>query len=223
MARQVLDAIKAQLPEEQQGMGKALQEVRRLTDEIKALKRKIEMKSGQFGESDTEVKTGHGGIRDVEFTIQFLQLLNGGDLPVLRQRNTLAALQALEEVGCLTDQEYRVLDDAYRFLRKTEHRLQLLFDLQTHRLPEENDELRKLALRMGYKARGERREARDESIPSTSLASSPSSLDPYDAFLEDYREKTALNRTILYEEDLDITDAILKALETPATTAGTQR
>ena len=53
-------------------------------------------------------------------------------------------------VGCLTDQEYRVLDDAYRFLRKTEHRLQLLFDLQTHRLPDGEDELRKLALRMGY-------------------------------------------------------------------------
>ena len=97
-----------------------------------------------------EVKTGHGGIRDIEFTIQFLQLLNGGDLPAVRQRNTLGALQALEAAGCLTDPEYRVLDDAYRFLRKTEHRLQLLFDLQTHRLPDRPDELRKLALRMGF-------------------------------------------------------------------------
>ena len=99
-----------------------------------------------------EVKTGHGGIRDVEFTIQFLQLLNGGDLPDIRQRNTLKALAALEDVGCLTDQEYRVLDDTYRFLRKIEHRLQLMFDLQTHRLPDRPDELRKLALRMGYAA-----------------------------------------------------------------------
>ena len=81
-----------------------------------------------------------------------MQLLNGGDLPGVRQRNTLMALQALERAGCLTDQEYRVLDDAYRFLRKTEHRLQLLFDLQTHRLPEGAEELRKLALRMGYTA-----------------------------------------------------------------------
>ena len=62
-------------------------------------------------------------------------------------------MQALEKVGCLTDQEYRVLDDAYRFLRKTEHRLQLLFDLQTHRLPDGREELRKLALRMGYTER----------------------------------------------------------------------
>src|SRR5204862_4981262 len=96
---------------------------------------------------------GRGGIRDIEFAIQFLQLLNGGDLPEVRQRTTLLALPALERAGCLTDQEYRVLDDAYRFLRKTEHRLQLLFDLQTHRLPSGDEELRKLALRMGYGAR----------------------------------------------------------------------
>src|SRR5207244_11887113 len=118
-------------------------------NEIKALKRRIEQKVGRSGISDKEVKTGHGGIRDVEFAIQFLQLLNGGDLPEVRQRNTLLAMQALEKVGCLTTQEYQILEDAYRFLRRTEHRLQLLFDLQTHRLPEDDDELRKLALRLG--------------------------------------------------------------------------
>src|SRR5207253_5758455 len=112
-------------------------------------------------------------IRDIEFTIQFLQLLNGGDLPELRQRNTLLALAALEEAGCLIDQEYRVLDDAYRFLRKTEHRLQLLFDLQTHRLPDGEDELRKLARRMGYAANAEAE------------------------FLRDYQEKTEPTRRIL--------------------------
>src|SRR5437868_6861202 len=112
---------------------------------IKALKRKIEQRTARAGETDSEVKTGHGGIRDIEFTIQFLQLLNGGDLPEVRQRNTLLAMEALERVGCLTSQEYHLLSDAYRFLRKTEHRLQLLFDLQTHRLPPAEDELRKLA------------------------------------------------------------------------------
>src|SRR4029077_16998634 len=106
-----------------------------------------------------EVKTGHGGIRDIEFSIQFLQLLNGGDIPALRQRNTLQAMLALEKAGCLSDQEYRVLSDAYSFLRKTEHRLQLLFDLQTHQLPTDPEELHKLALRMGYQ---------DESAPTTS-------------------------------------------------------
>ena len=78
----------------------------------------------------------------------------------------------MERAGCVTDQEYRVLDDAYRFLRKTEHRLQLLFDLQTHRLPDDAEELRKLALRMGYP-------------PTTD-----GSPEPRAAFLADYHGKT---------------------------------
>jgi [glutamine synthetase] adenylyltransferase / [glutamine synthetase]-adenylyl-L-tyrosine phosphorylase len=147
-------------------------------NEIKAMKRRIENRTDRAGESATDVKTGMGGIRDVEFTIQFLQLLNGGDLLAVREPNTLKALAALENVGCLTHQEYRVLDDTYRFLRTVEHRLQVLLDLQTHRMPEAPDELRKLAVRMGYGADTER-------------------PDPLQAFLSDYREKTYLNRKIL--------------------------
>jgi glutamate-ammonia-ligase adenylyltransferase len=123
-------------------------------NEVKALKRTIERKARDAGADDRDVKTGRGGIRDIEFAVQFLQLLNGGDLPAVRERNTLLAIQALAEAGCLTGQESQILDDTYRFLRKTEHRLQLLFDLQTHRLPADADELRRLALRMGYRQRG---------------------------------------------------------------------
>jgi glutamate-ammonia-ligase adenylyltransferase len=168
-------------------------------NEIKAIKRRIEQKAGQAGASDTEVKTGHGGIRDIEFTIQFLQLLNGGDLPEVRQRNTLLALQALEQVGCLSDQEYHILDDAYRFLRKTEHRLQLLFDLQTHRLPRGEEELRKLALRMGYSPESRIEASRSRAVDKTAQSNEPPSAtsDPLAAFLHDYREKTSLNRKIL--------------------------
>src|SRR5205085_9865858 len=117
-------------------------------NEVKALKRRMEQQAARAGADDRDVKTGRGGIRDIEYAVQFLQLLNGGDLPAVRQRNTLLAIQALAAAGCLTDQEAQILDDTYRFLRKTEHRLQLLFDLQTHRLPADADELRRLALRM---------------------------------------------------------------------------
>jgi glutamate-ammonia-ligase adenylyltransferase len=151
-------------------------------NEIKALKRRIENRTDRAGASDTDVKTGMGGIRDVEFTIQFLQLLNGGDLPDARQRGTLKALAALEKVGCLTDQEYRALDESYRFLRKVEHRLQLMFDLQTHCMPTRPEEMRKLALRMGYNNHG------DTSTPA---------VDPLEAFERDYRAKTSRNRRIL--------------------------
>lgn len=163
-------------------------------NEIKAVKRRIEQKASRAGVSDTEVKTGRGGIRDIEFTIQFLQLLNGGDLLEVRQRNTLLAMAALERVGCLTDQEYRVLDDAYRFLRKTEHRLQLLFDLQTHRLPEREVELAKLALRMGYPGQksGGWRSAGGLSLSPANGAGSPARR-----FLASYQEKTEPTRRIL--------------------------
>jgi [glutamine synthetase] adenylyltransferase / [glutamine synthetase]-adenylyl-L-tyrosine phosphorylase len=191
-------------------------------NEIKAMKRKIEQQAHRTGGA-REVKTGPGGIRDVEFTIQFLQLLNGGDLIAVRRRDTLGALHALEKAGCLTDTEYRGLDDAYRFLRKVEHRLQLLFDLQTHRLPEKPEEQRKLAIRLGYQGSAdglrsaELRPAEANSAPRTAHSAlspqrhspldEPSRIptldtrdllvDPLDRFLHDFNDKTRLNRTIL--------------------------
>lgn len=142
---------------------------------IKALKRRIEQAS--LAGRARDVKTGHGGIRDIEFVIQFLQLLNGGDLPELRTGNTLEALSQLERAGCLTNLEWSILEKNYSFLRKIEHRLQIMLDLQTHVLPEKHDDLAKLALRMGYTTNEE----------ETAL----------EAFLADYRGKTELNRKIL--------------------------
>jgi glutamate-ammonia-ligase adenylyltransferase len=144
---------------------------------IKALKRRIEQQTRHAGADDREVKTGRGGIRDVEFVIQFLQLLNGGSLPELRTANTLEALAQLEQVGCLTNLERSLLEENYSFLRKVEHRLQIMLDLQTHLLPQDDAELRKLALRIGYA------EGPDKSA--------------LEAFTADYRGKTQLNRKIL--------------------------
>ncbi len=144
---------------------------------IKALKRRIEHRAISAGDEILNVKTGHGGIRDIEFSIQFLQLLNGGDLPAVRTGNTLEAISQLENVGCLTHQERLLLEENYGFLRKIEHRLQIMFDLQTHLLPDDPAEMRKLAIRMGYA----------DSAQRTALA----------AFEADYQNKTAVNRKIL--------------------------
>jgi [glutamine synthetase] adenylyltransferase / [glutamine synthetase]-adenylyl-L-tyrosine phosphorylase len=144
---------------------------------IKALKRRIEHRTSRDGADSRDVKTGHGGIRDIEFVIQFLQLLNGGDLPEVRTGNTLDALARLEGVGCLTSQERAILEENYGFLRKIEHRLQMMLDLQTHLLPEDRAELRKLAIRMSYSDTPQR--------PAL------------EAFENDYRQKTELNRKIL--------------------------
>jgi glutamate-ammonia-ligase adenylyltransferase len=199
-------------------------------NEVKALKRQMEQRAGrprggEGGEpsaaarwtTPADVKTGRGGIRDIEYTVQFLQLLNGGDLPAVRQRNTLMALEALEIAGCLTPHETYTLAEAYRFLRKTEHRLQLLFDLQTHKLPASADEMRKLALRMGYTAepaeRGPRLEESDllptdgtlsaqrrspiDEAPAPTLDTRALLVDPLDQFLKDLHDKTAIDRAVL--------------------------
>ena len=144
---------------------------------IQALKRRIEQRSLQEGEDARNVKTGHGGIRDIEYTIQFLQLMHGGQDPKVRTGNTLDALARLEDRGCLTAQERTILEENYTLLRKIEHRLQIMFDLQTHTLPGEDAELRKLALRMGY-------------------ADSPAKS-ALTAFQEDYHAKAEVTRRIL--------------------------
>ncbi len=81
--------------------------------------------SAPNGELD-QLRLRPGGVQDIEFLIQYLQLLNGGELPEVRLSNTLEAMGALERAGCLTVQERSVLDDNYRFLRRVEHRLQIV-------------------------------------------------------------------------------------------------
>jgi [glutamine synthetase] adenylyltransferase / [glutamine synthetase]-adenylyl-L-tyrosine phosphorylase len=144
---------------------------------IKSLKRRIERRAEGEGGDLRNVKTGRGGIRDVEFVIQFLQLLNGSVLPEVRTSNTLDAIARLEQSGCLTHQERSILEDNYSFLRKLEHRLQIMFDLQTHMLPEDRTELAKLAVRMGY-----------VSTPHVSALT---------AFTSDYAHRTKVVRKIL--------------------------
>ena len=115
---------------------------------IRALKRKIEKRAVAEGVDERNIKTGHGGIRDIEFVIQFLQLLNGHESPLVKTPNTLDAIDRLQRAGCLTMQESVLLQENYSWLRKLEHRLQIMFDLQTHTLPEDRDELTKVAIRM---------------------------------------------------------------------------
>jgi glutamate-ammonia-ligase adenylyltransferase len=149
--------------------------------EIKAMKRRIEHRTLSAGTAGHEVKTGHGGIRDVEFVVQFLQLLHGGRYPEVGHANTLTAMSRLEQVGCLTPEERGIMEDTYRFLRRVEHRLQIMFDRQTHQMPRDTEGQRVLAVRMGY-------------APASAWEDHTG---PAQRFLHDYRAKTDLNRRIL--------------------------
>ena len=115
---------------------------------IQALRRQMERRAAGEADNGRNIKTGPGGIRDIEFAIQFLQLLNGSDGRELREANTLEAIDQLTAAGCLTAKEGALLGDHYEWLRKLEHRLQIMFDLQTHWLPGGDGELQRLAARM---------------------------------------------------------------------------
>ncbi len=118
--------------------------------EIRATKNRIDRLLRARGQQERHVKLGVGGIRDIEFHIQALQLLYGAQDPWLRERNSLRALHRLAERGYLSWEESGQLAHAYEFLRRIEHRLQILHALQTHTLPADPAEVAKLARRLGY-------------------------------------------------------------------------
>ncbi len=104
-------------------------------EDVRRTKVRLEEYIRQRGKEFVEVKRGRGGIRDVEFAVQLLQIVHGRRDARLRTPNTLAALGALATEGYVADADAEALADAYRFLRRVEHRLQIVRDLQTHDLP----------------------------------------------------------------------------------------
>lgn len=152
--------------------------------DVHGLKRSIEQQTDAAGDAALDVKTGPGGIRDVEFAVQFLQLLNGGRRPELRTGTTLTAIAALADAGLLTHKDATDLAEAYRFLRRVENRLQLWADRQVHRLPSDADARRQFAAGLGY----------DAGRTGT----------PWEAFAGDYRRHTGVARRVF---DLVLGDA----------------
>ncbi len=97
-----------------------------------------------------DLKLGRGGIREIEFYVQTQQLILGGRHPELRSNRTLDALQALADAGHVAAETAAQLSEAYRWLRAVEHRIQMIADEQTHRLPESDTDRRRIAALAGY-------------------------------------------------------------------------
>src|SRR6266496_3745584 len=116
-----------------------------LLDEIANIKHRIERDVVGPEKLGRDVKLGRGGIRDIEFIVQTLQLIHGARHPFLQEPNMLKALRALRELDLLASQEVLALDNAYRFLRRVEHRLQIEAEQQTHTLPDQPEALHHLA------------------------------------------------------------------------------
>lgn len=107
-------------------------------------------RSAGHPERANDVKLSRGGIREIEFTVQLLQVVRGGQFPELRCRPTLEALQRLARANLMPQETAQQLAQAYTFLRNVEHRIQYLDDQQTHVLPTRDDDLQWIAQTMGY-------------------------------------------------------------------------
>ncbi|WP_137891736.1 bifunctional [glutamate--ammonia ligase]-adenylyl-L-tyrosine phosphorylase/[glutamate--ammonia-ligase] adenylyltransferase [Ramlibacter sp. 2FC] len=101
-------------------------------------------------ERANDVKLSRGGIREIEFTVQLLQVVRGGQFPELRTRPTLDALQRVAKAGLMPQETADALARAYLFLRRVEHRIQYLDDQQTHVLPTRDEDLHWIAQTLGY-------------------------------------------------------------------------
>lgn len=119
-------------------------------EKLKAMKSKVHDAVRKSPIQGFNVKLGEGGIREIEYFIQMLQLLYGGKIPALRVTSTLETLQLLVKENLVASREANQLKDAYLFLRRTEHRLQCVNESQTHTISPKTEEQRKLARRMGY-------------------------------------------------------------------------
>lgn len=120
-----------------------------IIDEVQDLNRRIKRELVRKREG-FDVKNGDGGIREIEFFTQALQLIHGGKRPALRRRGTLRALDALLFAGLVSDEEHHTLHRAYRWLRHAEHVLQLEGGLQTQTIPNDADARLVFAKRLGY-------------------------------------------------------------------------
>jgi glutamate-ammonia-ligase adenylyltransferase len=135
---------------------------RRVVREIAAVKQRIETEVVKEGEIERNVKLGRGGIREIEFIVQTLQLLHAGRIPFLQGAATVPVLQKLVKYSLLRADDAVELERAYVFLRDVEHRLQMEANRQTHTIPTERHARERLARLMGFSTLAEFEAARRE-------------------------------------------------------------
>ena len=145
-------------------------------DELRHMKARIETELLTLQDKERNVKLGIGGIREIEFFTQALQLVNGGYEPDLRGPSTLPALARLAQHDFISKQERDALSEAYRFLRQVEHKVQIVQEAHAHSIPEGKEQEQALARRLGYRRKGK--------------------LGERELFWRDYRRHTESVRTI---------------------------
>ena len=133
-------------------------------------------RGGKTQTSTVNVKSGYGGLVDIEFVVQILQLVHGGGETSVRVQNTPLAIERLHKIGVLTEEQRDGLAEAYQFLRRVENALRIVHDRALDELPKNRAELGQLARRLGYTGRNDKPAA--------------------EAFLQDYGKWTETTRAL---------------------------
>jgi glutamate-ammonia-ligase adenylyltransferase len=165
-----------------------------IVQDVRSVKERIDTKMADRGHERRNVKLGVGGIREIEFLVQTIQVLAGGCVPGIVDRGTLGSLARLRKAGILSAKQQTELTRAYLFLRDVEHKLQMVHDLQTHALPDQHDELERCAIRMGYK--GESRSAALRQFQVDHAAHTTVVHDIFRSFFESPKTSTVLKATL---------------------------
>ena len=119
-------------------------------DEIRSMKERIDISRARRSPGTVDVKLGSGGIREIEFFCQALLLIHGGKHRGIRETNTLKTLKLLAGAGLIAKEAARTLAESYVFLRRLEHRLQIVEGRQTQAIPPAPEPLERLARMMGF-------------------------------------------------------------------------
>jgi glutamate-ammonia-ligase adenylyltransferase len=151
--------------------------------EIHRLRMRMETEIARESAGSYNIKTGRGGMVDVEFVVQYLQLKHGREFPDIRSANTLTALKAMRGCAVLSAEDASALLDAYTFLRRLENRLRIVHDYSLNDLGGPVEYLNKLARRLGY---------------------DPKLRNPGAALMDDYEKRTGIVRGV-YERILGTT------------------
>ena len=136
-------------------------------------------RDGKAQTSTVNVKSGYGGLVDIEFVVQTLQLVHGGGETSVRVQNTPLAIERLYKIGVLTEEQRDGLAEAYQFLRRVENALRIVHDRALDALPKNRAELGQLARRLGYTGGNDKPAA--------------------EAFLQDYGKWTETTRALFNE------------------------
>jgi [glutamine synthetase] adenylyltransferase / [glutamine synthetase]-adenylyl-L-tyrosine phosphorylase len=165
-----------------------------IVQDVRSVKERIDAKMADRGHERRNVKLGVGGIREIEFLVQTIQVLAGGCAPGIVDRGTLGSLARLRKAGILSAKQQTELTRAYLFLRDVEHKLQMVHELQTHALPDQHDELERCAIRMGYI--GENRSAALRQFQFDHTAHTTAVHDIFRSFFESPKTSTVLKATL---------------------------